>query len=713
MTESIRVLSVEDSEDDAELLRFELVRNGYDPIMTRVASKTAMQHVLEREQFDIIISDYAMPGFSGLAALEVAKQYGFDIPFIVVSGTIGEDVAVTAMKAGAHDYVMKNNMARLIPAIQRELAEARMRKERREADAILFRERERAQVTVESIGDGVITTDITGKVEYINPVAERLTGWNNIDAHGQELDQVMHLIDEFTRLDLPNPVKNCLHEATSVCLPNSTILLARNKKQQFSIEVTASPLRGYHADIIGCVLVLHDVTELRGMARQMSYQATHDALTGLVNRREFEHRLEEALVTARRDNRSHAMCYLDLDQFKVVNDTCGHIAGDELLKQLAAHLHTVVRETDTLARLGGDEFGVLLENCPLKKAEEIANELRNIVKSFRFAWQDKIFDVGVSVGLVQITAASGGLSDVMSSADSACYVAKDHGRNRVQVFQSDNLDLADRHGEMQWVTQITKGMEDNRFVLYAQMLSSIGKNQQAGQHYEILIRLLDENNSLVPPAKFIPAAERYNIMPRLDRWVISTVFGYLAQLVHDVPSYNLDNDMCAINLSGTTLSDEQLLEFIQEQLHAHGLPPGMFCFEITETSAIANLSRASRLIRELRHMGCRFALDDFGTGLSSFSYLKNLQVDYLKIDGGFVMDMLQDPLDHAIVSSINQIGHVMGIKTIAESVENNKILGKLEHMGVDFAQGFAIAKPRPLEQVLLEMRRHSLQRAQK
>ncbi|MDD5403086.1 MAG: EAL domain-containing protein [Sulfuricella sp.] len=431
---------------------------------------------------------------------------------------------------------------------------------------------------------------------------------------------------------------------------------------------------------------------------RLSYLATHDALTGLVNRREFEHRLEKALASAREEGWAHALCYLDLDQFKIVNDTCGHVAGDELLRQLTVLLQSKVRDTDLLARLGGDEFGVLLENCPLEQAQIVADLLRQTVKDFHFVWQNKAFVIGVSIGLVPLTQDCESLASVLSCADSACYAAKDMGRNRVHVYRVEDSELAQRQGEMNWVARITHAIEENRFRLYYQTIMPLAEADEAGAHFEILLRMLDDQGELIPPMAFIPAAERYNLMPSIDRWVVSTAFG-LYWKIFSGDSLS-QRHTCTVNLSGPSLCDDHFLSFINRQFALYQVPHDHICFEITETAAISNLSRAMEFIGELRSRGCRFSLDDFGSGLSSFTYLKNMPVDYLKIDGSFVRDMVNDPMDAAMVAAINQVGHVMGLKTIAEFVETEAVLEKLREMGVDFVQGFGIEHPRPLEGIV-------------
>jgi len=440
-----------------------------------------------------------------------------------------------------------------------------------------------------------------------------------------------------------------------------------------------------------------DVTERKRAEQMLSFQATHDALTGLVNRSEFERRLARMLETTRTSQDTHALCYLDLDQFKVINDTCGHMAGDELLRQLGRLLSVAVRKRDTLARLGGDEFGVLMEHCTLTQALRVANELRSTVTEFHFVWDRQIFRIGVSIGLVPITETSESVANLLSTADSACYVAKEEGRNRVHVHQLGDTELARRQGEMRWVARIDQALEDQRLQLWSQPIVPVMTGSGEGEHFELLLRLVDEQGKIIPPGAFLPAAERYGLSTKLDRWVVGAAFDWLNRNPKLLERLHL----CCINLSGTSLADEDFLKFMQERLEQSKIPPQKICFELTETAAISNLSRAMTFMGILKARGCLFALDDFGSGLSSFAYLKTLPVDYLKIDGAFVKDIVNDEVSLAMVRSINDVGKVMGKRTIAELVENDAILEKLREIGVDCAQGYGISRPAPILETAL------------
>ena len=563
--------------------------------------------------------------------------------------------------------------------------------ERKRAETALFEEKELAQVTLASIGDAVITTDALGRVASLNPMAEQLLGCKHGEALGLHVSEVFTIVDETTQTPLEDPVQYCLRQGTSIHSTDRAVLI-RPDTQRLAIDHSAAPIRDQQGDRVGAVLVFRDVTRQRQLARQVFYHATYDALTGIVNRRDFERRLELMLRHAKEHRRRHALCYLDLDQFKLVNDTCGHTAGDTLLRQLAAVLKTRMRERDTLARLGGDEFGVLLGECPLDQALRIAHGLREAIQDFRFTWEDKPFALGVSIGLVPIDYTSGDLQSVLSAADSACYVAKEKGRNRVHVNQPGDHELAQRQGEMQWVARLHQALAEDRFCLYYQPIVPLASAAHAGDRGEILLRLKEPDGQIILPGAFIPAAERYNQIAAIDRWVIRAVLSVLRDQKQPSPL-----SQYSINISGQSLGDAAFLAFVLEQLEQATIEPSQICFEITETAAIANLTAAMNFISTLKARGCRFALDDFGSGLSSFAYLKTLPVDYLKIDGRFVKDMLDEPTDCAMVEAIHRVGHLMGIKTNAESVENTAILKKLRAIGVDYAQGYGIAKPRPFE----------------
>ncbi|VAW68628.1 diguanylate cyclase/phosphodiesterase (GGDEF & EAL domains) with PAS/PAC sensor(s) [hydrothermal vent metagenome] len=550
----LNILIVEDSEDDALLLLRELKQGGYKTYHKRVDTAEELQNCLNEQQWDIVITDHNMPNFDSTSAIKLVKQAGEDIPVIIVSGSIGEDVAVNAMRTGANDYILKGNYSRLIPAIDREMREAGSRKARRDAE------------------------------------------------------------------------------------------------------------------------------------KAIQHMAFHDSLTGLLNRAEFEQRLEKLHQSSKDEGITHALIYLDLDQFKIVNDTSGHAAGDELLKQISVMLEKKIRTNDIIARLGGDEFGVLLENCELKKAELIARHLCDAIHEYRFIWKDKVFGVGASIGLVAIDASSIDVDSLLSSADMACYAAKDKGRNHIQIYQETNDEFEKRRVEMDWAGKIDNALEKDLFCLYQQSIVPLQCTENRA-HYELLIRLRGKKDEIIAPAAFIPAAERFQRMQSIDHWVINSAFEYLSQ------QNTLSEHFVAINLSGQSLGDESLFKFVSKKIQESGISPRNICFEVTETAAIANFNIAVEFIEKIKQLGCKFALDDFGSGLSSFSYLKTLPVDYLKIDGIFIQNITTDPMDKAIVEAINSVAHKAGMKTIAEYVHTKEIKQCLIEMGVDYAQGYEIGKP--------------------
>ncbi|MDG4594890.1 MAG: EAL domain-containing protein [Candidatus Contendobacter sp.] len=572
--------------------------------------------------------------------------------------------------------------------------------ERKRAEEALFEEKERAQITLHSIGDAVITTDARGVVDYLNPVAETLTGWTTVEARGRSLRDVFRIVNEQTRQPTPDPVTHCLREGKIVGLVDHSVLIRRDGSE-YDIDDSAAPIRGRDGQVLGAVLVFHDVTETRRLTRQLAHDATHDALTGLINRPEFERRLERALASARQYGARHALCYLDLDQFKVVNDTAGHAAGDELLKQINIILSGMFRERDTLARLGGDEFGLLLDNCPLDRAQVIAQTVVSNIRDYRFHWEGRSYQIGVSIGLTPITAETRDTVQLLTQADVACYVAKELGRNRVHLYQQEDSETVLRHSEILGAAGLRDALEQNRFRLYYQPIVPLNVPDPRPIHYEALLRVAyrgdpDEASELVLPAAFIPAAERYGLMGAIDRWVIQMAFRDYARGIGQTSA------RIAINLSGNSLSDESLLGFIEAQFAEYALSPERVCFEITETAAIQNLRRAVELVTALKQRGSQLALDDFGSGLSSFHYLKTLPVDYLKIDGSFVKDMIANASDATLVAAINQMSHTLGIQTIAEYAHNRATVERLRELGVDHAQGYFFGQPTPWGEIACE-----------
>jgi diguanylate cyclase (GGDEF)-like protein/PAS domain S-box-containing protein len=568
---------------------------------------------------------------------------------------------------------------------------------RKLAEYELDQARERAQITLHSIADAVITTDVNGQIEYLNPRAEQLTGWDREIARGLTLSRILCKFDEKSQSLLEVPVMQSLHVGETI-KSHVDERLKRQDGTEYMVQFSASPIMSADGSGMGVILVIHDVTEARLMEEKISYQASHDALTGLVNRSEFEKRLNYAIESAWYEDEKHVLCYVDLDRLKIVNDTCSHESGDELLREAASLIHGCLRESDLLARLGGDEFGVLLKNCSLTGAVDLVEKILGVIRGIRFQRCDRVFEVSASIGVTTIDSDTMSVPEIMIEADLACHAAKDLGCDRLHIYHSEDQGLARRHSEMQWVSKLTEAIKSDKLVLYCQEIVPVIADSTEERHFEVLVRMLDTDGSIVPPDRFLPAAERYNLINSVDCWVITHSFAWYAQ---EQGSHSVTGlGMISINLSGASVTDSGFLKHVKDEMKRYQVPPGMICFEITETAAIANLDAATEFIHELKRLGCRFALDDFGSGLSSFAYLKNLPVDYLKIDGSFVRGVETDEIDHAMVGSIHQLATLMGIQTIAEFVENDGILEKLAEIGVDYAQGYGIAKPRPLQGML-------------
>ncbi len=602
-----------------------------------------------------------------LAATRKVSGGNYDLQIPVTSR---DEIGVLASNFNAMTEAIRNRIAAL-----------------HQSEQELHEEKERAEVTLHSIGDGVITTDLQGRVRYMNPVAETLTGCTLSEGMGKPIETLYRVQDQATGSPLANPARLCLAEDTVISGVNLAQLISADGRS-YAVEETAAPIRSKEGKTIGAVLVFHDVTEAREASRKLTYQATHDALTGLINRREFERQVEDVLREAKQYDTSHAFCYMDLDQFKVVNDTCGHIAGDGLLVELATMIRHRVRESDTVARLGGDEFGILMRNIPLNEAHALAEDIRNRVRDYRYLWEGQTFEVGISIGVVPIHPDTTAAIDIFSNADIACFVAKDKGRNQIHVSSMDDVEQARRHLEMQWSVRIPSALENNRFVLHCQKIYPLDANSVEVPHCELLVRMLDEDGSLILPGRLIPAAERFRHMPEIDRWVIHNALELIA---HHGSQIGLA--AYAINLSGQSLGQEDLLDFVKREILRSGVNPSLVTFEITETAAIRNVSHAARFMTELKKMGCQFALDDFGSGLSSFGYLKMLPVDYLKIDGSFVRNMVHDEHDHSIVVAITQIAKTLKIACVAEFIEDEATLLALKEIGVDYGQGYFLHRP--------------------
>ena len=682
------VLLIDASTDDERLFREELALVRDQPFMLEIARSLAEGLAqLKQRSFDVILLDLTLPDSIGLTTfLRLQPKAGLQ-PIIVLVSQGDEDIGTEAVARGALDFLVKQQVISTLLAKALQYAT-----ERTHTMLALKASESRYRELYENVVAGVFQTTPDGKFMAANPALVRLLGYASED----ELLELSIGEDLYVHAeDRANWLRNM---AAAGEIRNAELVLRRKDGRKIVVLENSRAVRDEQGNILYYEGTLTDITEAHELSRQLSYEASHDALSGLINRREFEMRLQRALDAAQATGTSHAVCYLDLDQFKIINDTCGHVAGDELIRQLAHLLQNRVRSNDALARLGGDEFGLLLHDCSMADAVGIANALLRAVEQYQFVWGASTFTVGASIGVVPLSSNFRRITQVLQAADAACYAAKDEGRNRVHVYQEDDTVVAQRHGEMQWVARVKRALNENRFFLEAQPIVPIleaGTQPAAPRSYELLLRMRELDGSVVPPGAFLPAVERYNLTQRVDRWVISNALHWLAAN----PATTQRIGRVYVNLSGDSLSDPQLHDFIRAMLDETRVQPVKIGFEITETVAIGNLTRANQLIAELRRLGCAFSLDDFGSGVSSFAYLKALTVDWLKIDGLFVGNIVHDPVDHEMVRSITDIGHVMGKKVVAESVESTAVLERLRQMGVDYAQGHALGSPIGLDAV--------------
>ena len=683
------LLVEDDAAHSALILRaFEAHYEKMDVVVVR--SLLEARREISRWRPDLLISDLILRDGSGMDLLgDDATAAG--IPIVIMTCQGDEQSAVKAMKLGALDYVVKTpaSLAEMPRAAQRIMREWALGVEHAEAQRILAKREEFFRMMVEHATDVIAIADPDGTSRYTSPAIEQVLGYSPEEFEGQSIFDHIHPDDTWM-------LRQAYSEITAS--PGQTVSTTHRHRHRDGTWRVIESVRRMVCDADGNSKVIvnaRDVTAAHELSQRLSYQASHDDLTGLVNRREFEKRLDRILSTARSEQSQHALCYLDLDQFKIINDTCGHVAGDELLRELGRHLPQFVRKRDTFARLGGDEFGVLMEHCSLKQAERVALQILKAVEQFRFVWDEEEFTIGVSIGLVPIESSDSSASELMKAADAACYGAKEEGRSRIRINRPHDVELHRRFGEMQWATRIVHAIEHDALELEYQQIYPVAANGEDGLVLELLLRMRAADGTQIAPTVLLSAAERYNLATKIDHWVVRRALEWLAE-----DSERLTRVAhCGINLSGHSLNDEQFLAHVIHQLDETGVPTRKVVFEITETAAIRNLRSATHLIGRLRDLGCRFALDDFGSGLSSFAYLKALPVDIIKIDGLFVRDMADDPLDFAMVRSINEIAQLMGKATIAESVECEATMERLREIGVDYAQGFWLEPPRPLTEL--------------
>lgn len=678
-----RVLIVEDEKIIAIDLQRRLERFGYSVVGMAGEGKEAVALALDLEP-DIILMDIilsgAMDGVEAARTIKAAKN----IPFIFLTAYTDEKTLERAKEVQPYGYILK-------PFKERELyTTIDIALYKHEMASKLTRQERLFSAILQSINDGIIAVDMDLNVQFMNQVAEDITGAKEFDVKGKSLSRFLNLTESSTKKDILSGIVSVGERSTFF----NDVTLKNLAGQTLVLDGSITRIHERENATDGYLLTLRDITELRRLSETLNYQSSHDSLTGLSNREEFGYKLGEILKNVKMIGGSHSLMVLDVDRFKAINDTCGTMAGDELLRQIASHIQTNIQRNDLSARIGADEFAVILMNCLAEDTINVGNRLQSAVQRQRFQWQTTAFPVTLSIGIVPIDRETGDIHAVLAAADDSCHISKEEGGNRITVFQAQESKFRRRRGDMEWIGKINRAVEENRFILYYQPIEPLDPAGGMRPKIEILLRLVNEDGSISGPNDFIPAAERYNLMPQIDRWVLEN--SMRAFRIHKDQGSPLADKVFSINLSGPSLLDDALIDTILYYLNKYSLAASDFCFEITETAAIQNLSYATRFINRLKVEGFTFALDDFGAGFSSFGYLRNLPVDYVKIDGSFVQNVDESLVSYTMVDSINSIGHVMGLKTIAEFVRSEPVKDRLVELKVDYGQGYFFSKPLPL-----------------
>jgi len=684
-----KILIVEDERIIALDLQRRLIRIGF-PVPPITTNGLDALRSIDNDKPDIILMDIMLSSdFDGIETATIIKEK-YNIPLIFLTAYSDEKTVERAKKAEPYGYILKPFKEKELYttidiALYKFKSNEKLKKQERWSAAIL-----------RSIEDGIIATNQVGLIEFMNPVAEKITSYTQEDVINLSLDQIFELTDNKTQTIIQMPVFSNTNTESFIF---KDTFMSNNKCERIPVEGSVAPIIDKHSNIEGQVLAFRDITEKHKLSQTISYQSRHDTLTGLYNREWFSTIMETLLEESINEGKSHAFLYLDLDQFRVINDICGHTAGDEMLLTTTNIINKVIRSSDTCARLGGDEFGILLEDAHLQQALFIAKRLQSRLVESKVVRDKQVFNINSSIGIVMLTENSKDLQSILAAADEACNVAKEEGGKKITVYNDDGNLFVKRRGEMQWISRLTKALEEHQFELFFQPIEPISNIPNHFKKCELLIRMKNGEGGHIPPDDFLPSAERYKLMPAIDRWVINNAFLNHKHLSDKVGKKN-NNYMFSVNLSPDFLAEEDSLDYIIFKFEEYEIDPKNICFEITETTAIGNMQAATDFIHKLKDIGCLFSLDDFGSGFSSFNYLKNLPVDFLKIDGIFVKDMDKDSVNRAMVKAINSLGQVIGLKTIAEFVRNSTIIDHLKEIGVDYIQGYEIGKPEPISKLI-------------